>query len=92
MGWGAPGPGRWITVYANPGHVYMEVGGLRFDTSGRAGRRGSRWQGATALSARLRGAPLAGSVAVADLSAAAVHDVDGRPRRAAIDAPAAVFA
>jgi hypothetical protein len=43
-GWGEPGPGRWITVYANPGHVFMEVGGLRFDTSGRAGRRGSRWQ------------------------------------------------
>lgn len=43
-GWGEPGRGRWITVYANPGHVYMEVGGLRFDTSGRAGRRGSRWQ------------------------------------------------
>jgi cell wall-associated NlpC family hydrolase len=46
MGWGEPGPGRWITVYANPGHVYMEVGGLRFDTSGRPGRRGSRWQAA----------------------------------------------
>jgi cell wall-associated NlpC family hydrolase len=46
MGWGEPGPGRWVTVYANPGHVYMEVGGLRFDTSGRDGRRGSRWQAA----------------------------------------------
>ena len=46
MGWGEPGRGRWITVYANAGHVYMEVGGLRFDTSGRAGRRGSRWQNA----------------------------------------------
>jgi cell wall-associated NlpC family hydrolase len=45
-GWGEPGLGRWITVYANAGHVYMEVGGLRFDTSGRAGRRGSRWQNA----------------------------------------------
>jgi cell wall-associated NlpC family hydrolase len=44
MRWGKPGPGRWITVYANPGHVYMEVGGVRFDTSGRGGRRGSRWQ------------------------------------------------
>ena len=44
MRWGEPGPGRWLTVYANPGHVYMTVGGLRFDTSGRAGRRGSRWQ------------------------------------------------
>ena len=43
-GWGRPGPGKWITVYANPGHVYMEVGGIRFDTSGRGGRRGSRWQ------------------------------------------------
>jgi cell wall-associated NlpC family hydrolase len=42
--WGAPGRGRWLTVYANPGHVFMTVGGVRFDTSGRAGRRGSRWQ------------------------------------------------
>jgi hypothetical protein len=44
MKWGAPGRGRWMTVYANPGHVFMIVGGIRFDTSGRAGRRGSRWQ------------------------------------------------
>jgi cell wall-associated NlpC family hydrolase len=44
MTWGAAGPGHWLTVYANPGHVYMTVGGLRFDTSGRAGQRGSRWQ------------------------------------------------
>jgi hypothetical protein len=44
MRWGAPGRGHWLTVYANPGHVFMTVGGLRFDTSGRAGRRGSRWQ------------------------------------------------
>ena len=44
MEWGAPGRGRWMTVYANPGHVFMVVGGVLFDTSGRAGRRGSRWQ------------------------------------------------
>ena len=44
MTWGAPGRGRWVTVYANPGHVFMTVGGVRFDTSGRSGRRGSRWQ------------------------------------------------
>jgi cell wall-associated NlpC family hydrolase len=44
MSWGVPGRGRWLTVYANPGHVFMIVGGVRFDTSGRAGRRGSRWQ------------------------------------------------
>jgi cell wall-associated NlpC family hydrolase len=41
--WGKPGPGKWITVYANGGHVYMYVAGLRFDTSGRSGPRGTRW-------------------------------------------------
>jgi hypothetical protein len=41
--YGAPGPGRWITIYANSGHVFMVVAGLRFDTSG-AGRAGTRWQ------------------------------------------------
>ena len=44
MSYGQPGPGRWITIYTNPGHVYMVVAGLRFDTSGRT-RLGSRWQG-----------------------------------------------
>jgi cell wall-associated NlpC family hydrolase len=40
---GKPGPGRWVTIYANAGHAFMTVAGLRFDTSGRdAG--GSRWQ------------------------------------------------
>ncbi|HEX2015060.1 MAG TPA: hypothetical protein VGN69_00060 [Solirubrobacteraceae bacterium] len=42
--WGVPGPGRWITVLANVGHTYMYVAGLRFDTSGRSGPLGSRWQ------------------------------------------------
>ena len=41
--YGAPGPGRWITIYANSGHVFMIVAGLRFDTSGQ-GRAGTRWQ------------------------------------------------
>jgi cell wall-associated NlpC family hydrolase len=41
--YGAPGEGRWITIYTNPGHVFMVVAGLRFDTSGR-GRAGTRWQ------------------------------------------------
>jgi cell wall-associated NlpC family hydrolase len=44
MSWGAPGPGRWLTIYANGGHVFMYVAGLRFDTSGRAGDHASRWQ------------------------------------------------
>jgi hypothetical protein len=41
--WGEPGPGRWVTIYANAGHVFMEVAGIRFDTSG-ARVTGSRWQ------------------------------------------------
>jgi hypothetical protein len=41
--WGEPGRGRWITVYANGGHTFMLVAGLRFDTSGLAAT-GSRWQ------------------------------------------------
>jgi cell wall-associated NlpC family hydrolase len=43
MSWGKAGKGKWITIYANPGHVFMEVAGIRFDTSG-ASRTGSRWQ------------------------------------------------
>jgi cell wall-associated NlpC family hydrolase len=41
--WGDPGSGEWITIYANYGHIFMIVAGLRFDTSGR-GRAGTRWQ------------------------------------------------
>ena len=43
MSWGDPGPGQWVTIYANEGHMYMVVAGLRFDTSG-ASASGSRWQ------------------------------------------------
>jgi hypothetical protein len=43
MSWGAPGRGRWVTIYASPGHVYMVVNGRRFDTTGRD-ESGSRWQ------------------------------------------------
>lgn len=31
--WGRRGKNRWVTVYANRGHVYMVIAGLRFDTS-----------------------------------------------------------
>jgi cell wall-associated NlpC family hydrolase len=41
--WGAAGPGRWVTIYANGGHVFMEVAGLRFDTGAIRGS-GTRWQ------------------------------------------------
>ncbi len=44
--WGDPGPGKWITVYANGGHTFMFVAGLRFDTSGLSAT-GSRWQAST---------------------------------------------
>ncbi|HWF49266.1 MAG TPA: hypothetical protein VG294_01375 [Solirubrobacteraceae bacterium] len=40
--WGQPGPGRWITVYANAGHVWMQVAGWRFDTVALA-TGGTRW-------------------------------------------------
>jgi len=43
MNWGAAGPGQWVTIYANAGHIFMVVAGLRFDTSGQ-GRAGTRWQ------------------------------------------------
>ncbi len=35
--WGEPGPGRWITIYANAGHTFMDVDGVWFDTAGRSG-------------------------------------------------------
>ena len=43
MSWGEEGEGKWVSIYANDGHMFMVVAGLRFDTSGR-GSRGSRWQ------------------------------------------------
>jgi hypothetical protein len=49
--WGDGGPGAWETVYANPGHAYMTIAGLRFDTSaaGEAESSGSgpRWRTAS---------------------------------------------
>ncbi|MGE5407191.1 MAG: hypothetical protein ACM3NV_01115 [Syntrophothermus sp.] len=46
-GWGEPGPGRWITVYANAGHTFAEIAGLRWDTVGDAQGTGPRWHLAT---------------------------------------------
>lgn len=40
--WGQPGKGKWITTYANAGHMFMVVAGWRFDTTAlRSG--GTRW-------------------------------------------------
>ena len=33
MRWGEPGRGRWVTIYANGGHMYAVIAGLRLDTS-----------------------------------------------------------
>lgn len=33
MGWGRGGLGRWFTVYTNPGHAFVQIAGIRFDTS-----------------------------------------------------------
>jgi cell wall-associated NlpC family hydrolase len=41
--WGSAGFGTWITVFANSGHAYMYVAGLRFDTGGNGGGFGPRW-------------------------------------------------
>ncbi len=41
--WGAPGPGKWLTVFANAGHTFMNVDGVWFDTAGRAGPYSTRW-------------------------------------------------
>jgi hypothetical protein len=43
MDWGAPGKGRWITVYANAGHAFAVIDGLRWDTVGDASGTGPRW-------------------------------------------------
>jgi hypothetical protein len=44
-GWrlmGQPGRGKWLTVHTNSGHVWMELAGLRYDTSA-LHIAGSRW-------------------------------------------------
>lgn len=43
MSYGAPGRGRYITIYAHPGHTFMVIRGRRYDTTGRW-QSGTRWQ------------------------------------------------
>ena len=46
---GDPGPGRWVTIYANAGHAYIEVAGVYLDTAAGLGNppnppsTGPRW-------------------------------------------------
>jgi cell wall-associated NlpC family hydrolase len=43
MSWGEAGPGQWITSYANRGHSFLVVAGLRFDTGYNNAGNGPRW-------------------------------------------------
>jgi cell wall-associated NlpC family hydrolase len=45
--WGAAGAGAWITVYTNPAHAYVDIAGIRLDTSTAGdpgGKSGPRWR------------------------------------------------
>jgi cell wall-associated NlpC family hydrolase len=47
MVWGSHGAGRWIAVFGNAGHAYMDVAGLRLDTSAAddpTDQQGPRWR------------------------------------------------
>ena len=47
MGWSSEGIGRWVTIFSNPGHAYMDVAGLRLDTSAAddpSNQQGPRWR------------------------------------------------
>lgn len=41
--YGKSGAGKWITVYARNGHVFLSVAGLRFDTGWAQKREGPQW-------------------------------------------------
>ncbi len=50
--YGEPGPGRYVSIYANPEHAFMYVAGLRldtveapaYDTGPNSGKPGARWR------------------------------------------------
>lgn len=45
--WGGAGHGQWVTIFANGGHVYMDIAGLRLDTSSAgdpSNLQGPRWR------------------------------------------------
>ena len=60
--WGAPGPGRYITVLANAGHTYMYVNGMLYNTAGPQRRLRVALAGRAGRQRGLRRAPLAGAV------------------------------
>ncbi len=45
--WGLAGAGTWITIYTNPTHAFMDIAGIRLDTSTAGdpgGKSGPRWR------------------------------------------------
>jgi hypothetical protein len=49
MSWGRGGAGSWMTIYTNPGHAFIEIAGIRLDTSAEgdphpAPGSGPRWR------------------------------------------------
>jgi cell wall-associated NlpC family hydrolase len=47
FGWGRAGRGRWLTVYTSAGHAFLELAGIRLDTSSAgdpSGLQGPRWR------------------------------------------------
>jgi hypothetical protein len=49
MSWGRKGRGHWMTVYTNTGHAFIEIAGIRLDTSAEADPNpprgsGPRWR------------------------------------------------
>jgi 3D (Asp-Asp-Asp) domain-containing protein len=65
--YGQPGPGQWITVYANSAHVFIEVAGVLLDTAWYAPVQptnppsGPRWQPASIIAAQYAGDMQAGN-------------------------------
>ena len=66
--YGAPGPGRWITVYANSGHAFIAVAGVVMDTAWYAPVQpttpgsGPRWQSESIIPAQYAGDEYGGFV------------------------------
>jgi cell wall-associated NlpC family hydrolase len=47
MGWGGAGQGQWMTLLSNSGHIYLDIAGLRLDTSPEndpSDLQGPRWR------------------------------------------------
>jgi len=59
--WGRSRKGEWITVYANSGHAWMKIAGLRFDTADTKGAgpgwaQGMGWEKTQSYVKRHKGA------------------------------------